>query len=228
MPRKTLSTSEAYGPERLPIEVPYPVELSGMLKGLLRKQRQRTEARAKRLIWADERAAQARSHAAGTSGARRPTGEERSTRGIVLEKPEADGQDILIGWVDAAYRNTRTEVRVDVYERRRKRTVHGGTKFASITIGHAHAERRSKQDVSVAVPGHGLLWATIGEVVSTRSEYVQRAFAGGRLTDKVYAAAKQGLDRLDGALDLLNESMRDPGLNPEIANYLGVSGDSLG
>lgn len=221
MSQRDFSTREAYGPERIDgLEVSYPPEIRDLLRPQLRQQRHQLESRAKRLVWADERAALARSAAEGRVGIRRPDGEERSTGGVVLEKDEGDGRGPVVGWVDTEYRATRTEVRRNSYLQERRTRIHGGTKFAAVTIGRAHKERQTNDDKCIFVPGHGLVWVTLQEVVSTGDEAVSGAFARAGLTDRTYAAAKRRLDRIEAALTWVEESMRDQGLNPEIAPYV--------
>lgn len=220
MPLQRFSANEAYGPERL-LAVSYPMEVRALLRPQLREQRRLAEARAKRLVWADERATMARSLAMGRMSVRRPDGEERGTRGIVVRKDEGDGTGMIVGWVEVEYRSTKTITRTNRFDQRSRTKVHGGTKFASVTIGRAHETPTSKGDVCVAVPGHGLMYVTPEETVSTGDNDVKAAFEGTGLTDEAYAGARRKLDRIDGALALIGQSMRDPGLNPEIALYLG-------
>lgn len=214
-----IGTREAYGPDRIPgLEVSYPQDVRGKLLSELRGLRRQAETRALRLIWADERAAQRLGVVMGRS-AGRPNGEERGTRGIILEKDE--GKGIIVGWVDASYRTTRTEVTRDrlLYERRRK--IPGGVRFAQVTIGRAHTERQTGDDLVVSVPGLGrLMFVTPEEVLSTAGKEVAGALSTARLTDVKYTNARQTLDRLRVALDCIGDAMGEPGLNPQIAEYL--------
>ena len=201
------------------LAVPYPPEVGLALRGVLRRARAGVEAKAKRLVWSDERAAMARSQAAGMSGIRRPDGEERCTRGVVVGKDEGDGGGLVVAWVDTEYYSTKRGIG------KRKVTVYGGTKHVTVTVGRAYEGPRrpgkaGKGDKAVALPGRGLLWVKPEEVISSADKVVTGALAGGQLEDRSFFEALRHLDRLNEAVTLLDASMHDAGLNPEIAQYL--------
>jgi hypothetical protein len=229
-PRVSTEVRRAYGAptiEGMDVQYDDP-ELRRLLRVLLRRDRGRHEGRAKKLVWASERAVLDFSHDNGLTETRRPNGHARSTLGVVLLKQGGDdggSDDLIVGWIDTQYAHTRQPKRFGPKRPRSVRKKHPEEEFtpvlqqATVVIGRAHTEERDG-DVQVSVFGRGMMWVTPDEVVSTIGDPVKNALGGGGLTDKSFFEAKRELDRVGYALEAIEEAMRDGGLNPELASRM--------